>query len=356
MLFMALALAFVPSCADPIEPARQQQAGMARAPSSGPARLQLGDLPRVPLTAGEVMVRGGWGARAGTFGRRERASRPGPMALDADSRGRVSILDQVNRRVVRYDARGRLLGVIPLTGRGAATAEYLVSGDRDDLRVLALEPGRPGRYWLHHLDAHGAPRAAVRLDRSITLPTGLFLERTGETTSVWVEQRHQWQTRISHGAPRLHHAGSGGAEGRRVRALGRPDPSRPGTRALARRAGPREVEVSRVHQGRYTSVLFSVLTPLPLLAIQELAVDRRGVVYLALLLGRESGPPRWDMVESRRVMLVYRGGAGGHRVIELEQGMVTECNRDLTVSAEGEVYQLFTTEQELRVRRWRLAR
>lgn len=327
--------ALMPGCTGRPEPTGQRTATLTRPAPDGPVRVKLGLIPGVPLAAGQVILRGRWGAGPGMFGRQDEASRPGPMALAADARGRVSILDQVNRRVVRYSHRGRLLGDTPLSGRGAATSEYLAAGTDGDLHVLSLEPAS-SRFWMHHLAPDGKLLATTGLARSISLPTGLFLERAGETTHVWVEQRHWWQTRVGDGA----------------RALGRPDPSRPGARVLAQRAGPRLVKVLRVFGGRYTSTLFAVETPMPVLAIQQLAVDRRGVVYLALLLGRESGPPSWELSETRRVMLVQ--GAKQQRVIQLEQGRVTDCNQDLAVSPDGEVFQLFSTERELRVRRWRL--
>ena len=149
------------------EPVGHQTPRLTRPNPHHPTRLVLGDLPLVPLTRGEVLLRGGWGAKPGMFGRRDQASRPGPMALAVDSSGRVSILDQVNRRVARYGPRGRLLALTPLTGEGAATAEYLLAGNNGDLRVLALVPAPRARYWLHHLGANGSPLASVALDRSI---------------------------------------------------------------------------------------------------------------------------------------------------------------------------------------------
>jgi len=324
-------------CVDRNTPTGQAAAPLAGQGSGGPTRLLLRDLPRVPLTAGQVVLRGRWGSAPGMFGRRDEASRPGPMALAVDARERILILDQVNRRVARYSAAGRLLGHTPLTGQGAATAEYLLAAGRDDQIVLALEPRPRARYWLHHLGTGGV-RASVALDRAINLPTGIFAQRSGGTTDIWVEQRHFWQTRVRDGA----------------RQLGRPDPSRPGARVLVQRAGPRLARVSRVTGGRYTSTLLDVQTPATILAIQELAVDRHGALYLALLMGREAATPPYDVSDVQRVMLVS-GGRAGRRVIELERGMATDCNRDLVVSPDGVVYQLFSTDRELRVRRWRLA-
>lgn len=326
--------AFLGACTPPATPAEQRSSSLARPASRGPERLALQGLPRVPTSAGVVVLRGAWGAGPTQFGRHQEASNPGPMALDVDRHGRVHILDQVNRRVKRYSARGALQALVPLHTRGVA--EYLRADEDGRLYALALEPGQPQQYWLHDLVDTGRRMVPLALPPRAYLPTGIFFGPSGE---VWVEHRHKWQYRLPDGA----------------RELGRPDISRPGARVLASRAGKRLARVSRVLGGRYTSTLFEVQTPLPLLAIQELAADRRGAVYLALLMGRESGPPAWDLDEVSRVMFV-RDPGGAHRVVQLEHGRVTDCNRDLAVSPGGDLYQLHTTEAELRVRRWRLSR
>ncbi len=325
--------ALLGACDPPLAPQAQRSTPLTTT-NRGPERLVLQSLPRVPTAASEVVLRGAWGSGPTQFGRLTEASRPGPMALDVDRQGRIHVLDQVNRRVKRYSAAGRLQAVVPLAVDAAATAEYLRVDGQGSLHLLAVEPGQPQR-WLYHRHSGGTWHTR-QLPASLGLPTGIFPARAKE---VWVEQRHRWQTRLRDGA----------------RSLGRPDRSRPAARLLASRAGRHLARVSRVHQGRYTSTLFEVQTTLPLLAIQELAVGLDGAVYLALLMGRESGPPARDMEQVERVMVV-RHPAGAHRVVRLEHGRATDCNDDLAVSAAGDIYQLFTTKAELRVRRWGVSR
>lgn len=312
--------------------------GQLRAPDMV-ARVGFDELTRVPLTAGQVVLRGGWGAGPAQFGRRDEASRPGPMSLDVDHRGVVSILDQVNRRVVQYRPGARAPHVLSLQGAGAETSEFLAVAGDGQLWVLAHQRDPLPGLSLSRYHETGGLQSQVRLPASLKLATGLFVQRHAGVTQLWLEQRHWWQVRLAVGEVS-------------ERALGRVDRSRPATRLIAEKAGRRLVRVSRVHDGRYSSPMLELTTPEPLLAIHQLTTDRHGALYLGLLLGRQAGPPGWELEHVRRVMVVHRGPGQRGQLVQLEHGMATDRNRDLAVSPQGALYQLFSTNRELRVRRW----
>lgn len=67
--------------------------------------------------AREVFARASWGSGRGQLGRSqpEEANPEAPMSLAEGADGTVIVLDQVNRRLVRYDQNGEEAGTSPLT-------------------------------------------------------------------------------------------------------------------------------------------------------------------------------------------------------------------------------------------------
>lgn len=298
------------------------------------------------VSDGEVVVQGGWGAGSSEFGRRDEASRPGPMSLAVDDQGTVYVLDQVNRRVVAYDAGGQLDRVISIASE--ATEEIAV-GPGQGLWALVYEPGdRPGYRVTRFARSGDSPAEQVPLSRTIQLVTGIFITGTASLPEVWVEQRHDIQTQVvadGRGVP---------ASMQTANVLGRPDRSRPDTRLTARRTGPYQAMVIRVLPGRSTHRELTVTTPLPIVAIQELETDRAGNIFLGLLLGEDSGTPDHELVNARKVMLVHRGHDRTPLTVHLEHERATDAFRQVAVSPDGSIHQLHTTGQGVTVRRWAL--
>lgn len=333
LLWAALAAALGIGCQEAPAPVTTGQAAgpATHARPLGPARVLLSAVPLVPTAAAEVVLEAGWGAGPGQLGRRLEASNPGPMALHVDRGNELLILDQVNRRVLRHSAAGARLGQV---GGVPETAEYFATTNKQ-IWVLAAPPaGTTG----HLLLGLGQPGTRTLLDRALILPTGLFADHRG----LWVETRHRWQT-LMHPTTRAT---------RRARELGRPDPSQPGTRLLASIQGPWLARVSRVHAGRYSSPLLELQSALPLVGLHELLVGADGTINLALLTGRQAGAPDHRWTRTRRLLLVYHPQRGAQRVIQLAQGQVTDCNRDLALGPDNAVYQLVTHQHGARVLRW----
>jgi len=320
--------------ADPVHHGRETRE--LRAPlvalSVGAADLRMAD--------GPVLVRGGWGECPTCFGKRDEASRPGPMSLALDHDGSVHVLDQVNRRVLVFDGEGRRQAQIPVP---ETTEEIVLSGAW--LWALVYEPGPDPGYRIERHDPSGErPSVALRLDRSIQLVTGLFAAGDPERPDLWVEQRHERQVRVVRGGrmlPRDDH---------RHAALGRPDRSRPGLRLYALRAGSHRARVRQVDPGRETRPLLEVSTEQPIAAIEALETDARGGLYLALMLGHATVD---GLTSVRRVLAVVHGEQ--RLVVDLGADVnATDCFRRLAVGPDGAIYQLSTGERGVEVRRLRL--
>ena len=331
-----LAATVVAACADlPSPPIAARRSALVGEETSTQATLALP--ADVAHSAGQVVVRGGWGSAAGQFGKRDEGSRPGPMGLAVGLAGEIFVLDQVNRRVCRFSRDGKLEGMFSVESE---TAEDLaVVGDT--VWVLFYEPGRDHGYRLRQYRRDGALAQDAPLSRTLDLVTGLFSE--GE--DLWVEERHEEQLQVVARGKIVP-----AAQDRRA-LLGRPDPARPGARLLLGRDAGRAV-VDRTFPGRSTSRLLTLDAPLPLVAVDDLLVDGRGGIYLSLILGTEAGPD-FEMRDARRLMAVYRPGQGV-RTVALASDRATDTFRPLAVGRDGALHELELTEAGVAVRRFAL--
>lgn len=311
------------------------------APLSGPARVALGPEADLGLAQSRVVVRGVWGAGPGQFGRDEAGARPGPLSLAVDrATGVVHVLDQENGRVQRFSPEGTRLA--PLTGISGTTEDIVVAGGA--VWSLAYQPDDPTGRLVHRLGAQG-PELTVPLRRDLGATTGIFASGPASAPDLWVEQDQDTQLRVV----REGQAVPPSAQVRR--ALGRPDIGHPGRRVTARLAGSHAALVMSVDPERGLEPVLELVTPVPLVAIQELYTDSAGTLYIGLFMAAEGPPPSFEWSQVRKVVVAWRPGAG-HRVIQMAPYQDTMVYRPLAVGHDGALYQLHTTEAEVVVRRW----
>ena len=320
----------------------QRSAAVAQA---APTSVTLGHRADLSLAQGRVVLRGSWGSGPGEFGRRDEGSRPGPMALAVADDGTLHVLDQVNRRVQRRSADGRLLAAVPISSE--TTEDLALAGK--DIWTLVLEPGANLGYRVERY-APDSPALRVPLDRGVQLATGLFATGPVVAPHLWVEQRHDTMVQVVAAGRALPMS----QQNRRV--LGQPHRGIPGAHLTALRMSSQRAVVLRVDPALGASKLLQVNTPLPLVAIQELLSHSSGRVYLGLFMAREAGPPNHDWSEVRKVVLVWRPGQQRHQVVELAADQATDVFRPVAVGPGGDLYQLQTTEHQVLVRRWEVAR
>jgi hypothetical protein len=338
---IALLAVLAVGCMDPAPPSARGRSAALSAALDELARVTLrldADLRRED---GVAVVRGAWGSAAGQFGKVDDASRPGPMSLAVGSAGELFVLDQVNRRISRFDRDGRVLAQIAIESE---TAEDLVVSGAD-VWVLYYEPGVDHGYRLRrHRD--GGVVLDARLDRRLDLVTGLFASGEPSAPDLWIEQRHEQQLQVVARGAALP------TSTRRPLVDGRPDPTRPGTRLLASRAGANLAVVDRVFPGRYTTRLLEIETPLPLVSVDDLLVDGAGGFYVSLMMAEETGADfAWN--DARRVVVARRAGRAPV-AIAMATERATDTFRTLAVDAEGQLHALESSEEGITVRRWSL--
>lgn len=277
----------------------------------------------------QVFLQASWGSSPQALGKRDEASRPGPMSLTVADDASLFVLDQVNQRVLRFDAAGRAFGVVARVPE--TTEDIVVVGSK--LFALVYESGAsPGfRLERHELDARGAAALRQPLSRSIQLVTGLFATGSAQAPDLWVEQRHDTMTRVAAGGALLP------AAEQRDGVLGRPFYGATGQHITALRVGSQGAKILQVVPGRGAQLVAEVSTVEPLLALHALESDAFGRLYLGLLLQGSSE------TSARRLVLVIDGSS--HRLLELPQARATDAFRPLAVGRDGAVYFLTSDER-----------
>jgi hypothetical protein len=292
----------------------------------------------------QIVVRGAWGSAPGAFGQRPEGSRPGPMSLVIGDDNTIHVLDQVNRRVQRFDPSGRVTGQTSITAE--TTETIALAPGSADLWTLVYEPGAtPGHRVERYADGQRAQQ--VKLGSAVQLVTGLYVTGTGAAPSVWVEERHDRQIQLVA-------AGRALAPAEQTRhVLGRPYRGQHTERLTAARLDASRAALIHVLPGQGTHRLLDVVTPLPLMAIHALASDRAGRIYLGLLLGREVQPGHAPP-EVHRLLLVHQGQGIAPLTIQLARERTHDVFQPLAIGPDGSVYQLHTSEEGVTVRRWAL--
>lgn len=278
---------------------------------------------------GRVVLRAGWGVGPGQLGRREaQESNPeAPMSLAVDGRGNVAVLDQVNRRVQRFDPTGKPLGSIPLTTDTAQ--DLLVEPDRVAvLDRLGQEPG------LELVGADGSPLGRIPVVGGQVPEGGAITGLFSGPKGLYVETGHDDLVRVA------------GADGQPAD-LQETIPGRPSRDGkLFLKAGVIEKPEGRVYvQAHDAQLKLAWETPLnlgrPLLHLLLLDSDIKGNVYLGAEVGQED-PATHDFVDL--ATLVIRLDPAGHLDGVLELPPTTadaaETFRPLVIGDDGTVYHM----------------
>ncbi|MDP2306543.1 MAG: hypothetical protein Q8P18_11020 [Pseudomonadota bacterium] len=270
----------------------------------------------VPIRLGEVRPVSPTVALAGPwtsdFGK-DPASDLGPLAVLATDEG-VALLDQENRRILRYDADGTALGAVPIPARATLDAAQDGSG----WALLAYDPGTIG-WSAQRIDGAGALLGEARVSGALDAPSGIFVD--GDT--VLVEQAHGRTYDVATGAV---YPGRPAGDGRYVRA--------------EKEAADRLVITWSDAGGG--AERRSVITPDRTLG-NVVALEARGGVTLVTLFLFEEGPaPDYEMrdPELRTVLLDEEGLRVDE--ISLPPAAETVINRELALAADGTLWRMRT--------------
>jgi hypothetical protein len=290
-----------------------------------------------------VLVRGAWGAGPSEFGRRRdpETRAQGPASLAVDAHGRLLVLDQINRRIQRFDARGQRLPPIPI---GDDAAEDLAPAHNGTTLVLDRLAERNVQLY----DDGGRLRAQVPLVGpeipESGIVTGLFTDDAGD---LYVERAHRLLVRI---------ADAGGGPVDRTTLPGRP--SRDGQLFLNAAIGDRaagQVLVSALARDGQLVWQTPVSLGAPVLYLVLFDSDAAGSVYLGGRVGHESAAPPYRVVDEAIVLVALSPGGAPRGSLTLPAAPSEEESfRELTVGDDGTIYRMVASADGVRIEAYRL--
>lgn len=270
-----------------------------------------------------VVVRAKWGSARGELGRErpQEGNAEGPMSFAAGPDGSIVVLDQINRRVVRYDAKGRVTSV----SDAPATTQDVAIG-RDGSTALL---DRLGTKSITLTDPSGKKVGELSLERAAKvgdpgLVTGTFIDGK----NVYVEKEH--------GALVLVGTTDGRPADETTQLAGRP--SRDGTLLLHASMAKGRI-VLNVIDRKTSSLRFARSIPFasPLRAIVLLDSDVRGTIYL----GASAGPPN----EAQVVCADPSDGRVIGRLTVPTSAVPEESFRDFSIADDGTIVYAVRTEE-----------
>lgn len=293
------------------------------------------------FATGTTILKAAWGSRSGELGRRHEAESnvEGPMAMFGGAMDESLILDQINRRVERFE-KGQRVASVPL---GSDTAQDLAMGP--DGRTVVLD--RLVEKNVQVYDRDGKLRNEITLDEKAVgeagSVTGVFADRDG----IYVEREHGKVLRI---------ADASGLRDRPPEELaGRP--SRDGqlliSAAMTDRATGQLVVTAVRRQDGQTAFAQSITLGAPILHILMLDSDRQGRVYIAAATGREGSEPPYPILdEAIEAVQLGSGGAVRGRLVVPPLFGAEESLRPLSVDDNGALLVMRTLAEGVVVTRY----
>ena len=288
----------------------------------------------------QLVVRADWGSGDGQLGRRggQESAPEGPMSFAVTPTGEVWVLDQVNRRLVRFDTAGRQDRTLPL---GSDTFQDLALAPGGQLVLLDRLAARLVRV----LDEGGTVRGETPLE-------GFGIAEGGGTTAlfarddgVWVEYDHTRTVRVlgPQFEPLFFRNDHGG------RPLGHD------VLGFARRAGGAQVELWTVDRARDVVLAETLLTfDEPVARIVTLAAaPQRGVVVAVHGMTEDPAQDYRVVHEVLEVRYLDATLAERRRLRTTPSTGAWEQLKELEVSADGTLWQLAFVAEGVEVRRWR---
>jgi hypothetical protein len=299
-------------------------------------------VPATPPTGarGTVVIAGGWGSAAGQFGRRHEAeSNPeAPMAVAAGARGQLAIVDQVNRRILRYKD-GKLVGTVDIGGDTVQDIAFARDG-----RMLVLDRLVDGNVQIYGADGKLQNEVALA-GKGVTEGggiTGVFADDDG----VYVERDHDTVVRIADA--------TGQSDPDRPELAGRP--SRDGRALLSAAIGDPQsgdIVVNATDRSGQPAWSAPLHLGVPIQHIITLDSDAAGLVYLAVDVGHETATAPFQIYDEH--ILILRLGSGGapRGVLSIPPlPTADETFRPISVDDDGTVYVMTAGDDGLAVTRY----
>jgi hypothetical protein len=291
---------------------------------------------------GQTVIKAAWGSQPGQLGhkREDEGNAEGPMSLGTGPDGSIYVLDQVNRRVQHFGPDGKLLGSFDIGPD--TTQDMLVDGKGRVTLLDRLGDGEVTFYDDNGKQLGQVPVVGGAIDEGggvsgmIQGPDGLYLER-----------EHVETVRVA------------GPDGK-------PDPDRPTQPGRPTRDGAFYLAALIADAQAGTAIVRAfdhdakvawaraITFVSPIIHLVFLDSDAKGHVYVAAFVGKEGLPPSFDMTDTA-IIVVRLGepdGAAMGAITLQATGEPEEIFRELAVTDDGQIVQLYPTKDGIEVRRY----
>jgi len=293
-------------------------------------------------TPGSAMVVSGtWGSGPGQFGKGPESS--GPASFDVDAKGNVHIIDTINKRVERFDRNGGYVGSFPV---GIGAEEIAVA---EDGSIYVLDA-----YDQHKIFRFGADGTLIQeypIAGEIDLITPRGMSVRGQ--DVFVETLGPQQDP----SKRIFQVVRGGqllSEAEQIASAWAKRPTRTGGLEVAAEVGADHQEVSiALGRDKGPDAKIRVLVERPAAFVDELEVDNSGILYAAIYSIYQSSAN--ERALGQLTVVAFTQGGEYRGKVEMPTGYETQVRRRVRVTGDGQVYQMHTSSEGLRVFRWALA-
>lgn len=317
--------------------------GLAVSIGSGTSRTVESELPDIGFEREhgrrERVVQAEWGSGDGRVGMSTEGEAVGPNSFGVDDRGRVYVLDQVNRRVVRF-LDGEAERSYPLPDSGfddvAVRDGRLAVLSRLDGRRVLLFDAETGEQVASLPIAEAVPP----IHRLTLVGDEVCVQcSSADSVSLYAIGTLKGDALAASEQARVRHTDPVGADGTLMRAA-RLDESNVRIGLLDGRGAERR----RIH----------VRSPRRVASIIEVRGDRLGNTYLIYALYKEDGGEP-NSVRARMVCAKYspEGELLGRAEMP-NDGLPTEPQRKVVVTDGGDVYQMDSEKAGITVMRWTL--
>lgn len=286
-----------------------------------------------PFGEGKVIVSASWGSGPGQIGLlTEPGVQPqGAVSFTVGRDGSIYILDQINQRIQHFNRSGRLMKSHPA---GRLQLDNIAISETGDIYVMDSILDR--KVW--KLGKGKKSWELPKLDE-LRFVTDLSIE----DNDIWVEGGHTVVYPVTSGGKALPKDALKAAEVRGRKGKG-PVPFR----LEAALASPNEVVLTG-ENGTFAHV---VKSKRDILGIETLDTDRRGRIYLGLLVYKEGPPPDFELLGSCFSVACLGTDGTLFGWVDMPETTYTANLRRLVIGEDGTIYQLQTDESGLRVVAW----
>ena len=290
------------------------------------------------MAQGKVVIRALWGKGADQIGllKEPDCGPQGAMSFTVGKDGSIYILDQINERVQKYDAQGKIVGSTPI---GTSLADTIAVADTGEVYVMDSILTR--KIWLA-----GADRANSVNSWSLPSVTGLAqaTDLTVVDGVVWIEGGHTKRYPVISNGKTLSAESvlMGAVDGRKGSAdIASVTAVKKGTGRVTL-----GVEGKSALEG---SIDLDVVSERDILSVETLATDAAGRIYLGLLLYKEGPEPTFDLLGSCFSVACIKADGTLIGLVDTPEKTYTENRRRLVVAQDGTIYQMQTDSAGLQV-------